>query len=231
MGCLTKLLGILGAMVLAGIGSLVALAVLIALIAGSGRRPEPAPIQPVTLTRPLPRLARAAPEIARPSPQPPRAPVASSAPKPQMPMVTSSPAIAAQAVEERETELVPKFRINLTRGDAVFALFYVKIGTFIHATDLEGKVTQHFEKSVKSIEPLSYQEGRAALALIAKLKLGVMALSQARAEAKRKPDPPPRPPPPPAATVSSGYPSGTQIGPRGGTFHYTKSGKKDYHKR
>jgi len=32
-------------------------------------------------------------------------------------------------------------------------------------------------------------------------------------------------------SAGASYPSGTQVGPRGGTFHYTKSGKKDYHKR
>jgi hypothetical protein len=58
---------------------------------------------------------------------------------------------------------LPKFKLTRTNGDTFCIVSYEKKGPFYVVTDRDGKVTQHFEGSVKSIVPLSEEEAIACL--------------------------------------------------------------------
>ncbi len=155
----------------------------------------------------------------------------------------------------------PAYRLTRTGGEVVYIVSYVKKGQFYHVTDGRGKVTQHFVGSVKSIEPLTEQEAKLAeggTGADAAPDLGSSAgsadipydLPSARTTARYTPRTTSRTTartgarrsyslddPLPAldlsasniGTTATGIP--LHMGPRGGIYHYSKSGNKVYQRK
>jgi hypothetical protein len=297
MGCLARLVKLaIGTFALMVFGSIVVVLAAVALLDRGSRPPQPPPAVAIAPVRVHRAPARAAPPPGRPVP-PPVDPPAST--RPAELVKAPEPAIAAAKASPpvEPLEPLPRYRINRTGGESVYALSYVSKDGFVLAKEPGGKTTQHLFASVKSIDALTHDQGVAALALIAKMKADALALSIARHAAQKEEDIPPvyvttrtvryydqrtgyghrqegnyhrsicnlidkttprlpypeavgrgylecdmcKPggiaeslhlPPveqrPNVVYDSSGYGSGTHTGPRGGVYHYSKSGNKVY---
>ena len=155
----------------------------------------------------------------------------------------------------------PGYRMTRRDGHMYLIKRYMKQGTFYVVTDINGKNTSHLIDSVASIEPLTKEQlaeegphyetpGASKGPESARISARTSARTTARTKARAQ-DPEPKelefssipdiPPARPAASsdsfTSSSGPGTTatgiplHVGPRGGIYHYSKSGKKVYEKR